>query len=1187
MNCPSCGTPNEAGRKFCGECGTRLSAACPSCGTPNAPGMKFCGECGTALTDAAAPAAASGTPGGTAPEPTAAAAERRLVTVLFGDLVGSTTLAEDRDPEETRELLNRYFDTASEVIARYGGTVEKFIGDAVMAVWGVPVAHEDDAERAVRAALDLLDAASAIEDRGQPLQMRAAVLTGEAAATVGAAGQGIVAGDLVNTASRLQGAAPPGTVLVGEATRRATAEAIAYEEAGEQLLKGRTAPVAAWRAVQVLGMRGGARRRAALEAPFVGREEELRLVKELFHATVRESKPRLVTVIGQAGIGKSRLGWEFEKYIDGVTLTAYWHAGRSPSYGEGISFWALAEMVRERAGIAETDDPATARQKLSAMAAEWLTDDEERRWVEPRLAGLLGLEDTPPGQREELFAAWRTFFERIADRDPVILVFKDLHWADAGLLEFIEHILAWSKNHPIYVLAMTRPDLLEQHPGWGSGVRNATTIALEPLPDAAMGELLRGLVPGLPDEAIGAIVARAEGVPLYAVETVRMLMDRGQLIPEGDGFRLERPIERIAVPETLHALVAARIDANDPEDRALLADGAVLGQSFTVAALGGMTGQSSEALQPGLERLVRRELLIRDDDPRSPERGQYRFVQAVVREVAYDTLSKTDRRTKHLAAARFFEGTGDEELTGVLATHYLEALRATPAGPEADTLGAQARIALRAAADRANALNAWSVAHHHLSAAAEITTDPRERASLLLALAHASFRLIRPETPDIALEAARLAEASGDRGTLNQARARAGAYYNHVLLSAQALAVLEPAAAELDEAEAGAGIVLAELARSYMLMDRMVESEFQAGRALRAAGPRRETGVIANALNTLGAALPTLGRRDEAIALLRGAMALADSAGHIDQALRARNNLLASSTDDMPLGEALPVMDEAVEIAGRYGMGGLLGMHLDARADLRFEMGEWAASGRDLEEESDTPTASGRRAIMNAQKARLAAATGHPDAARRHLEESDREAAALENAPQVAGRALYASMTYLLLGELDAALREIAGAAGGGQETVLQEWHIAVAAVLGDPAVLASARARPVSAEEAALPQVVAQHVAAVDASLTGRWDEARVAYERTIAGYHAMDYEIDAALAGLAFDAYLGARFPDARKAGEEAEAWLTERGGSAIAERYRSAFRGTPAPPTGQGSATARADAVEVREVGEVEAR
>jgi class 3 adenylate cyclase len=1162
VNCPACGTANEPGRKFCGECGTRLSAPCPACGTPNLPGTKFCGECGTALTDATAPAGAVGVGASTS---TTVTAERRLVTVLFADLVGSTTLAEDRDPEETRNLLNRYFETTSDVIGRYGGTVEKFIGDAVMAVWGVPIAHEDDPERAVRAALELVDAVSAISDAGTPLQVRAAVLTGEAAATVGAAGQGIVAGDLVNTASRLQGMAPPGTVLVGDATRRSTAEAIAYEEIGEQQLKGKATPVPAWRAVSVLGMRGGARRRASLEAPFVGRDEELRLVKDLFHATIRERKPRLVTVIGQAGIGKSRLGWEFEKYIDGVALDAYWHAGRSPSYGEGISFWALAEMVRERAGIAETDAPEAARAKLAACLAEWLTDGDERSWVEPRLAGLLGLEEMPAGQREEAFAAWRTFFERIADRDPVILVFKDLHWADAGLLEFIEHLLGWAKNRPIYVLAMTRPDLLERHPGWGSAVRNATTIALEPLGDGPMTELLRGLVPGLPADAVAAIVARAEGVPLYAVETVRMLIDRGQLVLQGDGYALAGPLTDLAVPETLHALVAARIDANEPDDRATLADGAVLGQSFTPSALAGMTERSEESLQPGLERLVRRELLIRDDDPRSPERGQYRFVQAVVREVAYETLSKADRRAKHLAAARYFEGTGDEELTGVLATHYVEALKATPPGPEADALAAQARIALRAAADRAVALNAWSVAHHHLSAALEIATDESERAALLLGLARAGYRMARPDAPDQALEAAALADALGDRATANRARGLAAQIYNHSAQATKALTVLEPAAAALAEDEPGAGPVFAELARSYMLTDRMAEAEVQAGRALRAAGPHRETEVVASTLSTLGAALPALGRRDEAIALLHGAVALADAAGHIDQALRARNNLLSTATDDMPLTEQMPILDESVDMARRYGMAGMLVMSLDGRADALFVMGAWEAARRDLDEGEELPRLEARRALEHGERARQGAATGDAESARHHLDEADRLAGAMESAPQLVGLALMKSMAHLMLGEPETALADVAAMAGGGQEGFLKEWHAAAAAALGDTTALAGAQARSIDVPDTRQARAVEHLVGAVDASLGRRWDAARLEWGRVIGGFSELDFELDVAMSRLAFDAYLGARYPDARKAGEEAETWFAERGGAAVVERYRAAFRGTPAPAAG----------------------
>ncbi|MFN2484324.1 MAG: adenylate/guanylate cyclase domain-containing protein [Candidatus Limnocylindria bacterium] len=337
----------------------------------------------------------------------AATAERRLVSILFADLVGFTALSESRDAETVREQLTRYFDAAREIVGRYGGTVEKFIGDAVMAVWGAPTAHEDDAERAVRAALDLVEAVRGLGSRPDELQARAAVLTGEAAVTIGAEGQGMVAGDLVNTASRLQSAAPPGSVLVGQSTRDAASVAISFEPIGEQALKGKSVPVPAWRAVRVVARRGGAGRYEGLEPPFEGRDEELRLVKELFHATERERRPRLVTILGQAGSGKSRLIREFEKYTDGLVGAIQWHTGRSPSYGEGVTFWALGEMIRKRAGLAETDDEETTRGRIAATLADDVPDEGERRWIEPRLLELLGVGEGRSGEREEVFAAWR------------------------------------------------------------------------------------------------------------------------------------------------------------------------------------------------------------------------------------------------------------------------------------------------------------------------------------------------------------------------------------------------------------------------------------------------------------------------------------------------------------------------------------------------------------------------------------------------------------------------------------------------------------------------------------------------------------------------------------------------------------------------------------------------------------
>src|SRR5215208_3274663 len=396
MICPSCATENKPGRKFCSSCGAALAHACPSCGAANEPDDAFCGECGAAL---AAPAAESA-----APEAPAPSAERRLVSVLFADLVGFTSRSADKDPEETRELLSRYFDTCRRLIELYGGTVEKFIGDAVMAVWGTPVATEDDAERAVRAALDLVTAVSALGDEAgaSELRARAGVLTGEAAVTIGAEGQGMVAGDIVNTASRIQGVAEPGQVLVGEATRRATEAAIVYEDAGLHELKGKAGLVPASRALRVVSGARGTLKSQGLEAPFVGRDRELRLIKDLFHDSESGGRAHLISVTGIAGIGKSRLAWEFYKYFDGIAQLTYWHRGRCLSYGEGVTYWALADMVRMRARIVEEEDPASARAKLEEIVVETFSDEADRRFVEPRLAHLLGLEEGIGYERDDL-----------------------------------------------------------------------------------------------------------------------------------------------------------------------------------------------------------------------------------------------------------------------------------------------------------------------------------------------------------------------------------------------------------------------------------------------------------------------------------------------------------------------------------------------------------------------------------------------------------------------------------------------------------------------------------------------------------------------------------------------------------------------------------------------------------------
>jgi class 3 adenylate cyclase/tetratricopeptide (TPR) repeat protein len=941
VDCTSCGTRNEAGRKFCGECGTRLAAACPACGSPNGPEAKFCGECGTALGGPSTPRPALSGPGPGGPGTAAQGriAERRLVSVLFADLVGFTPFAEERDPEETRELLSRYFELARAVIERYGGTVEKFIGDAVMAVWGAPVAREDDAERAVRAGLELVDAVRGI---GPTIQARCGVLTGEAAVTLGAIGEGMVAGDLVNTASRLQSAAPPGSVLVGETTQRAAAAAIVFEAAGEQALKGKAAPAPAWIARRVVAERGGRNRADTLEAPFVGRDVELRLLKDLFHATATERRPRLVSVTGQGGIGKSRLAWEFLKYIDGLVDDVYWHQGRSPAYGDGLAMWALGEMVRERAGLTEADDEPTTRARLRETLETFVPDAAERSWLEPALLTLLGHGEAAPAT-EQLFAAWRTFFERVAAHGPTVLVFEDLQWADATQLDFIDHLLEWTREAPLFLITLARPELLDRRTEWTAGRRGFAALALEPLREAAMRELLDGLAPGLPEATVGRIVARADGIPLYAVETVRMLVAEGRLVEQDGAYRPTGDLESIAIPETLHALIAARLDALDPADRAVVQDAAVLGGSFSAAGLASLSGLDEAELAGRLRRLVQREILDLQADPRSPERGQYAFVQALIREVAYGSLAKADRKTRHLAAARYFESLGADELAGVLATHYTAAYELVAEGPERDALATQSRLALRAAAERAVVLGAHEPALGYLRQAAALTTDSVERAELLSRAGRsATAAFHRDEATELLAEAVALLRTGSDRSAIASAVAAQGRVTVELLRSQQAIDLLLVAVDEF--ADLGDDPALADL-RSQLSRAYFMHGEPEAAiREAEAVLPTLERlsliPLLADVLVTKGSAMGPVGRLREGLAILRGGLDLARTHGIVSTEMRGLVNLSAlAGVEDPRLG--FEVAREGVALAERLGWHGHMASMLANAVVTGESCGEW------------------------------------------------------------------------------------------------------------------------------------------------------------------------------------------------------------------------------------------------------
>jgi class 3 adenylate cyclase/tetratricopeptide (TPR) repeat protein len=918
MRCPSCNAENRADAKFCGECGSPFGISCPACGAGNEAGRKFCYECGAAL--AAAPTTEPAAAPAPAPAREEPASERRLVSVVFADLVGFTGLSETRDSEEVRELLSRYFELARTLIARYGGTVEKFIGDAVMAVWGTPVATEDDAERAVRAALDLV---ASVPELDPALQARAGVLTGEAAVTIGAEGQGMVAGDLVNTASRIQSAAEPGTVLVGESTRRSSEPAIAYDDAGLHELKGKSEPVQLNRALRVVSGVRGQLKSVGLEAPFVGRERELKLIKELFHASAGDRRAQLVSVTGIAGIGKSRLVWEFYKYFDGIVDTVWWHRGRCLAYGEGVAYWALADMVRMRCRIAEDEASATAREKLAATLHEHVLDPEERAFLEPRLAHLLGLEDRS-SDRQDLFAAWRLFFERLADSNPTVLVFEDMQWADTSLLDFVEYLLEWSRDHPIFVMTLARPELQERRPGWGAGQRNFTGLYLEPLSKDAMQGLLDGLVPGLPERLREQILARAEGVPLYAVETVRMLLDRGLLAQDGPVYRPTGEIDTLEVPETLHALVAARLDGLSVEQRRLLQDAAVLGKTFTPRALASLAGISEDELTPLVQALVRKEVLGVQSDPRSPEHGQYGFLQDLVRHVAYETLSKRERKSRHLAAAQELERAFAEldEVAEVLASHYLAAVDAAPDADDAQAIRGKAREMLARAGARAGSLGAPEEGQRYFEQAAGLAEEPLLQAELLEQAGRLGMPAGRAGEARTQLERAIELFEQADE---SRSAARAGAALADVDVVEgrleQAAARLESALPALEQAGPSAELAatLAQLGRMQALRGEHDGALLTLDRAARLAEQLGQEEVLVQALTSKGIGILYQGRFVEARLLYEGAVELARRQELHFAWFRAAGNLGVLFQDaDLHL-EAMRLAEEAEAQARQLG----------------------------------------------------------------------------------------------------------------------------------------------------------------------------------------------------------------------------------------------------------------------------
>ena len=708
---------------------------CPSCGKENPDGFQFCGFCTAPLT--VQPAAS-------------VHEERKVVTVLFCDLVGFTAASEAADPEDVRSRIRPYHARVRQELERYSGTVEKFIGDAVMAVFGAPVAHEDDGERAVRAGLRVLEAIEELNaaDPSLSLQVRIGINTGEAVVALGARpeeGEGSVLGDVVNTASRLQGAAPIDGIAVSEATHRATERIFDWEELEPVTVKGKSEPLAVFRPLAPRA-RFGSDVTRTYATPLVGRELERSLLISTFERATQQRSCQLVTIVGEPGAGKSRLCAELFHHLEDQPGLTRWRQGRCLPYGDGIAFWALGEIVKAECGILESDSQEEAESKLEQALPR---ADPDYAWLKARLAPLVGAGGEPASQTEA-FNAWRRVLETWAEARETVLVFEDLHWGDEALLSFLEHLADWSEGVPLLLLCTARPELYEQHPGFGADARNTQRINLSPLTDEETARLVASLLERavLSAETQQALLERAGGNPLYAEEFVRLLTDRGA------------PAEAEGVPGSVHALIAARLDTLSPDRKSLLQDAAVRGKVFWAGALAEMGGRELEEVEQALHELSRKELVRPARTSSMEGEREYGFWHVLVRDVCYGQIPRTARAVRHQAAAAWIErkaGERVEDLADVLAYHCLAALElARAAGQRDETLELQTAAIryLALAGERALPLDVER-AEAHLAKALELAPadDPR-RAELLERWAHAAQQQGRLKDARQALEQA-------------------------------------------------------------------------------------------------------------------------------------------------------------------------------------------------------------------------------------------------------------------------------------------------------------------------------------------------------------------------------------------------------------------------------------------------
>jgi class 3 adenylate cyclase/tetratricopeptide (TPR) repeat protein len=835
--------------------------------------------------------------------------ERKVVTVVFCDLVGFTARAESMDPEDVASFLRPYHTRLRTELERHGGTVEKFIGDAVMALFGAPTAHEDDSERAVRAALAIREFAQEEE-----LELRVGITTGEALVILDASpaeGEGMASGDVVNTAARLQSAAPVNGILVDETTFRATRQAVDYDEAAPVEAKGKAEPISVWEATAARS-RFGVDVAHQARAELIGREQELGFLRDAFLRARATREPQLVTLVAVPGMGKSRLVYElFTQVIVPDPELITWRQGRCLAYGDGVAFWALAEVVKAQAGISEGDTENEAAEKLHAAIDGAIDDAGDARWVESHLRPLVGLEaDTGLGgdRRGEAFAAWRRFLEALAEQRPLVLVLEDLHWADDGLLDFVDELVDWLSGIPLLVVCSARPELLERRPGWGGGKLNASTIGLSPLSSEQTALLISHVLQKsvLPAETQQALLERAEGNPLYAEQFAQLYLERGAA-------------DNLELPETLQGIVAARIDGLALDEKALLQDASIVGKVFWTGAL----RRDERDAAPLLHSLERKGFLTRQRRSSVENEGEWAFTHMLLRDVAYGQIPRAERAQKHRETAVWIESLGrPDDHAELLAFHWQSALElARAAGQDTSELATPVRLALRAAGDRAFAVNAYpGAAAYYDDAVALWPEDDGERPELLFRFAR-TLHIAADDRSASALEQARDALlAAGNREAAAEVEVLLFLVWWHRGQHDEASVHLARAEELAGSAPSPATArVLASVARNRSIGGEPAEGLRLATEALAMAEALGLDELTAHALNTIGMTKGYLGDPTGAQDLER-ALELA-LAANSPQAGTLVNNLAVAALFALDLRRFAELFDEGRLIAERFGDG--------------------------------------------------------------------------------------------------------------------------------------------------------------------------------------------------------------------------------------------------------------------------